>query len=39
MIKIIADNYKDTILPIKELSKDGIHPTSNGYKTLAKESK
>jgi hypothetical protein len=39
MIKIIADNYKDTILPIKELSKDGIHPTTNGYKTLAKDSK
>ena len=39
MVKIIAKNYNDTILPIKELSKDGIHPTSNGYKTLAKDSK
>ena len=38
-IKIIAKNYNDTILPIPELSKDKVHPTTNGYKILAKEIK
>jgi len=38
-IKIIAKNYNDTILPIPELSKDKVHPTTNGYKILAKETK
>lgn len=39
MVKIIAKNYKDTVLPIPELSKDKIHPTRNGYKKLAEQTK
>jgi lysophospholipase L1-like esterase len=35
MVKIIAQNYKDIILEIPELSKDKVHPTSSGYKKLA----
>lgn len=39
IIKIIATNYGDTILPITNLSKDGVHPTARGYKELAGETK
>ena len=39
VVRIIAKNYKDTILEIPELSKDKIHPTYNGYKKLAQLSK
>lgn len=39
MVKIIAKNYKDTVLTIPELSKDKIHPTHNGYKKLAEQTK
>jgi lysophospholipase L1-like esterase len=34
MVRIIARNYKDTILEIPELSKDKVHPTGRGYKIL-----
>jgi hypothetical protein len=39
MVKIIARNYKDTVLPIPDLSKDKIHPTHKGYKSLAEQTK
>jgi len=39
VVRIIAKNFKDTILEIPELSKDRVHPTYNGYKELAKRSK
>jgi len=39
MVRIIAKNYKDTILEIPELSKDKIHPTYRGYKELANTTK
>ena len=39
MVKIIAKNYKDTVLTIPELSKDKIHPTHKGYKSLAEQTK
>lgn len=39
VVKIIAKNYRDTILTIPELSPDKVHPTYNGYKRLAKETK
>ena len=39
IVRIIAKNYKDTILEIPELSKDKVHPTYNGYKKLADASK
>lgn len=35
----IARQNGDKIVYIKDLSKDGIHPTSNGYKWLAYETK
>jgi lysophospholipase L1-like esterase len=39
IVRIIAKNFKDTILEIPELSKDKVHPTHNGYKQLANASK
>ena len=39
MVRIIAQNYKDTILEIPELSKDKVHPTGRGYKELAEKTK
>lgn len=39
MIKIIAKNYNDTVLPISNLSSDKIHPTTRGYKQLAGQTK
>lgn len=39
MVRIVAKNYKDTILEIPELSKDKVHPTSTGYKQLAEMTK
>jgi lysophospholipase L1-like esterase len=38
-IKIIARNYNDVVLPIPEVSKDGIHPTGAGYRAIAQETK
>ena len=34
-LKIVADKFEDKILFIPQLSKDKIHPTTNGYKELA----
>lgn len=34
-VKIVADKFEDKILFIPKLSKDKIHPTTNGYKELA----
>lgn len=39
MIEIVADRYNDDIIYPKQISKDGVHPTRNGYKILAKETK
>ena len=39
MVRIIARNYKDTIIEIPELSKDKVHPTGRGYKELAEMTK
>jgi lysophospholipase L1-like esterase len=39
IVKIIAKNFGDTVLPIPNLSKDGVHPTVEGYKELAKNTK
>jgi lysophospholipase L1-like esterase len=39
IVEIIAKNFGDTILPITSLSKDGVHPTTAGYKELAETSK
>lgn len=39
IVRIIATNYKDTIIEIPELSKDKIHPTPQGYKKLGQAAK
>ena len=39
IVEIIARNFGDTILPIAKVSKDGVHPTTAGYKELAEKSK
>jgi hypothetical protein len=38
-VKIVADKFEDKILFIPQLSKDKIHPTTNGYKELANNTK
>ena len=35
----IAAKYGDTVLPIKQLSTDRVHPTPAGYRELAKAAK
>jgi len=39
LVKEIALEYNDIVLPITNLSADGIHPTGQGYKELAKRGK
>jgi len=35
LIKMVAAEYKDTIIPISKVSTDKVHPTVQGYKELA----
>jgi lysophospholipase L1-like esterase len=39
LIKEIAKEYGDIVLPISNLQKDGIHPSWAGYKDLADKTK
>ena len=39
IIKIVARNYKDTVLTIPKLSKDRLHPTPQAYRELAKQTR
>ena len=39
MVKQVAAQYGDTVLPITRLQKDGIHPSWAGYKELAEKTK
>jgi lysophospholipase L1-like esterase len=39
IIKTIAQEYGDTVLPITRISKDNIHPSWAGYKELAEKTK
>lgn len=39
IVKDIAAQYGDTILPITQVSKDNIHPSTIGYKDLAERTK
>ena len=39
IVKKIAAQYGDTVLPITRLQPDGIHPSWAGYKKLAEETK
>jgi lysophospholipase L1-like esterase len=39
MIKLVADDYGDTVLPIARLQEDKVHPSWAGYKDLADQIK
>jgi lysophospholipase L1-like esterase len=39
LIKMVAEEYKDTIIPIPNVSKDKVHPTTQGYQELAKSTR
>ena len=39
MVKIIAKNFGDTVLPITRLQPDKIHPSWAGYKDIAAKTK
>jgi lysophospholipase L1-like esterase len=39
IVKAMALEYGDTLLPITRVSKDNIHPTGAGYKELAEKTK
>ena len=39
IVKDVAKEYGDTVLPITRLQQDGIHPSWAGYKELAEKTK
>jgi lysophospholipase L1-like esterase len=39
MVKLVAEQYKDTVLPIARLQTDKVHPSWAGYKELANQTK
>jgi lysophospholipase L1-like esterase len=39
VVQQLAEEHGDTILPIKNLQKDGIHPSWAGYKKIVEETK
>lgn len=39
IIKDMAQEYRDTVLPITRLQKDGVHPSWAGYKELVEKTK
>jgi len=39
IVKQMAKDYGDTVLPITKLQKDGVHPSWAGYKILAEGTK
>ena len=39
IVKRVAESYGDTVIPIKGLQKDQVHPSLNGYKDIAERSK
>ena len=39
IVKKVAAQYGDVVLPITHLQKDGIHPSSRGYKVIAEQTK
>lgn len=39
IVKEVATQYNDTVLPINRLSSDKIHPTGSGYRDLAERTK
>lgn len=39
IVKQVAREHGDTVLPINHLQPDGVHPTTAGYKQLARETR
>lgn len=39
VVTLVAAQYGDVILPIKNVQKDGVHPSWAGYKNLADQTK
>ena len=39
IVKEVAEEHGDTVLPITRLQPDGIHPSWAGYKEIARETK
>ena len=39
LIRMVAEEYKDTLVPISKVSKDRVHPTTQGYQELAKSTR
>ena len=39
MVKLVADEYSDTVLPITRVQADNVHPSWAGYKDLANKTK
>jgi lysophospholipase L1-like esterase len=39
LVKEIAQKYGDTVLPINRVQRDGIHPSSAGYKEIAEKTR
>ena len=39
LIRMVAEEYKDTIIPIPKVSSDKVHPTTQGYRELAKSTR
>jgi lysophospholipase L1-like esterase len=39
LIKMVAEEYKDTIIPIPKVSPDHVHPSPQGYRELARLTK
>jgi lysophospholipase L1-like esterase len=35
MVRLVAEEYSDIVLPVTRLQADGIHPSTAGYKELA----
>jgi lysophospholipase L1-like esterase len=35
MVRLVAEEYGDVVLPVTRLQADGIHPSTAGYKELA----
>ena len=38
-IRELAEDYHDVVLPIVNISKDNVHPTTKGYKLLANQTR
>jgi lysophospholipase L1-like esterase len=39
MVRLVAEENGDIVLPVTRLQKDGIHPSTAGYKEIAEKTK